>query len=136
MDPKRARVLVVDDAAHHLTDALSDTLVRHEVDFARDAFDAVYLIDCATEPYDVIFCDLARGDLPGPELWAYLSITRAGAAERMVFVASSPLRPETRRFLARTGNPCVELPQRPPATRNSVRMGRRGPKAVARETLM
>jgi hypothetical protein len=123
MDRKRTHVLVVDDAADGLTRALSDSLALHEVEVARDAFEAIYRIDCATRPYDVIFCDLARGDIPGPELWSYLSITRAEAARRMVFVASGPLRPETRRFLARTGNPYVELPRGPTGTRHTVFVG-------------
>ena len=68
LERKRARVLVIDDAAHHLTDALSDSLSGHDVDVAGDAVEAIYRIDCETGAYSVIFCDLARGDLPGPEL--------------------------------------------------------------------
>jgi hypothetical protein len=90
--------------------ALGGALARHEVHFARDAFDAIYRIDSAARPYDVIFCDLARGDLPGPELWGYLSISRSSAAKRMIFVASGPLGPETRKFLTGVPNVCIDLP--------------------------
>ncbi len=106
----RAHVLVVDDRVCTLARALRPALVRHDVEFARDAFDAIYRIDCATRPHDLIFCDLTRGDMPGPELWAYLSMTRKSAAERMVFLASTPLCSETEAFLARVPNLCVLLP--------------------------
>lgn len=114
MNPRRARILVVDNSGS-LSLALEPAFTRHEVDIARDAFDAIYRIDCAARPYDVLLCDLARGDVPGPELWAYLSIGRKDAAERMVFVASAPLGPEARAFLARVPNPCLELPVDPEA---------------------
>jgi hypothetical protein len=117
MDTGRPHVLVVDDADGHLTGALARSLAGYDVDVTRDAFDAIYCIDGASRPYELIFCDLARGDLPGPELWAYLSITRSQAAARMVFVASGSLRPETIDFLAKTTNPFVQLPLRPVVAR-------------------
>jgi hypothetical protein len=86
-------------------------LIRdHDVELAHDAFDAIYRVDCAAQAHDLILCDLARGDLAGPELWAYLSITRRDAAERMIFVASTPLQSEAAAFLGRVSNLCVELP--------------------------
>ncbi len=110
MPHRRARVLFVDDSQCTLSFAFRRMLNRHDVDVAQDAFEAIYRIDCAPHPYDVILCDLARGDLPGPELWAYLSLGRKHAAERMVFVASAPLPPETHAFVARIPNPCIDLP--------------------------
>jgi CheY-like chemotaxis protein len=107
---RRARVLVVDDPKRALSAALDRALLRHQVDAAHSALDAIYRIDCARLPYDVVLCDVVRGDLPGPELWAFLSINRKRAAERMVFVASTPLAPEARAFLDRVANPCVWLP--------------------------
>jgi hypothetical protein len=107
---RRARVLVVDDLEHTLSIALDGALARHQVDVAKDAIDAIYRIDCSSRPYDFVLCDIARGDLPGPEMWAYLSISRRRMAERMVFVASTVLSPDTRRFLDRVPNPCVWLP--------------------------
>ncbi|HEY2515465.1 MAG TPA: hypothetical protein VGI39_31575 [Polyangiaceae bacterium] len=82
-----------------------------EVEIARDAFDAIDRIDCASAPYSAIFCDIDRADLPGPELWAYLSISRADAAARMVFVASAPPSLATQAFLDRVPNACVHLPE-------------------------
>jgi DNA-binding NtrC family response regulator len=114
MTPRRARILVVDTSGN-LSLALEPALARHEAHFARDAFDAIYRIDCATHRYDIVICDLARGDVPGPELWAYLSISRTDAARRMVFVASAPLESEAKAFLARVPNICVELPADPDA---------------------
>src|SRR5208283_3313794 len=101
MPMRRARVLVVDDPKRALSAALDRALLRHQVDAAHSALDAIYCIDCARLPYDVVLCDVVRGDLPGPELWAFLSINRKRAAERMVFVASTPLAPEARAFLDR-----------------------------------
>jgi hypothetical protein len=115
MSHRRARILIVDHPRGALSLTLEHALARHDVESARDAFDAIYRIDCAVHPHDLIFCDLARGDLPGPELWAYLSLGRKSAAGRIVFVASAPLRPETTAFLARVPNLCVELPVDPEA---------------------
>ncbi len=103
----RARVLVVDDGTGGLSRALGDALVGHEVEVVSDAIEAIYAIDAA--PFDVIFCDL-RGDVPGPELWAYLSLDRTHDARRIVFVATEPLTAEALEFLERVPNPCVELP--------------------------
>jgi DNA-binding NarL/FixJ family response regulator len=105
-----ARVLLVDDLDRTLSSALADALGEHEVETANDAFDAIYRIDCADDPPDAIVCDLSRGDMPGPELWSYLSLTRRQAADRMVFVASGPLTNEARTFLRCVPNPCIELP--------------------------
>ena len=115
MNHRRARILVVDHPQGALSLTLEHALARHDVEAARDAFDAIYRIDCAAHPHDLIFCDLARGDLPGPELWAYLSLSRKSAAGRIVFVASAPLTLETKAFLARVPNLCVELPVDPEA---------------------
>ena len=115
MKRRRARILVVDHPQGTLPLALEPVLARHEADFARDAFDAIYRIDRAARPYDIVLCDLACGDVPGPELWAYLSISRRDAAERMVFVASAPLWSDARAFLARVPNLCVQLPVDPDA---------------------
>lgn len=90
--------------------ALGERVAAVEVDVARDAFDAIDRIDCASSPYGAIFCDIDRPDLPGPELWAYLSISRADAAARMVFVASGPPSLATQAFLDQVPNPCVHLP--------------------------
>lgn len=106
-----ARVLVVDDREGTLSRALTGVLACHEVERARDAVEAIHRIDCAAHrPFDLIFCDLVRGDLPGPELWAYLSQNRKMAAKSIVFVASRPLKPKMRAFLATLPNVCVELP--------------------------
>ena len=113
MTRPRSRVLIVDDPDGRLSRGLRPALALHEVDVAHDAFDTIYRIDCAHPLYDLIFCDLARGDVPGPELWAYLSLRRRDAAERMVFVASGPLEANARAFLAGVPNARVELPLRP-----------------------
>jgi hypothetical protein len=113
MRMRQARILVVDDPEHTLSAALDGALARHQVDVAKDPVDTLYRIDCASPPYDVVFCDVARGDLPGPELWAYLWNGRKGAAERIVFIASTPLAAEVRAFLDRVPNPCVWLPTDP-----------------------
>jgi CheY-like chemotaxis protein len=115
MNHRRARILVVDPPQGTLSLALDTALARHEVDRSRDAVDAIYRLDSAARPYDLIFCDLARGDVPGAELWAYLSLGRRDAAERIVFVASAPLQSESKAFLARVPNLCVQLPVDPEA---------------------
>jgi hypothetical protein len=103
------RALVVDGPHGALSSALHRGHV-HDLDFARDLVEALDRIDSAVPPYDLIFCDLTSGEVPGPELWALLSIRRKVAASRVVFVATAPVNPSLRDFLARVPNVCVELP--------------------------
>ena len=106
-----ARLLVIDDREETLRRALGPALAHHDVETVHDAVGALYCIDGeAHRPFDAILCDLGRGDLAGPELWAFLSITRKSAAARMVFVASEPLKPQTQAFLAAVPNTWVKLP--------------------------
>ncbi len=110
MPARTLRILVVDSRDRSLSSNLGDALDGHAVEAARDAFEAIYRIDGEGPEYDLIFCDLTSAELPGPELWAYLSITRPEAAARMVFVASAPRSVDTLQFLDRVPNPCVSLP--------------------------
>jgi hypothetical protein len=112
MHDRRARVLVVDNAEGNLSARLAEGLARHDVEFARDALDAIRRIDLSGRPHDIIFCDLASKDRPGSGavLWAYLALLRPPAAARMVFVASTPLPSETTAFVQCVPNPCVDLP--------------------------
>jgi DNA-binding NtrC family response regulator len=110
MHNRQARVLLVENSKQTLALALERALVRHEVEVARGAFDALYRIDCQGPPYDVIFCDLASNHLSGPELWAFLSLRRPTTARRLVFVASGRLSSKTAAFLDCIPNPCVRLP--------------------------
>lgn len=128
MHDRRALVLIVDNAEGTLPILLAEGLARHDVEFARNAFDAICRINCSGRPHDVIFCDLASKD-PGPGLWAYLALLRPPAAERMVFVASTPLPSETTAFVQCIPNPCVDLPVDPEALDALVnrRAGPRGP---------
>jgi hypothetical protein len=115
MKARRAKVLLVDDSQGFLSAALAGALSGCEIEIARDAFDAIYRVDCADRPHDAIFCDVSRSDIPAPELFSYLSLTRSEAAQRMIFVASGPLEPETRAFLDRVRRPLVALPAAPEA---------------------
>jgi hypothetical protein len=108
MHHRRARVLVVDNVEGYLSSRLAAGFALHDVEFTRDRFDAIRRIDRAGSPHDIIFCDLASKDPPG--LWAYLALVRAPAAERMVFVASTPLPSETAAFVQCIPNLCVDLP--------------------------
>jgi hypothetical protein len=67
-------------------------------------------IDSTNDLFNVILCDATRGEITGPELWAYLSRHRQAAAKRLVFVSSGPVPPDTRAFLARVPNAWLELP--------------------------
>ena len=105
-----SRVLVVDDADGPLSVGLAPSLARYAVDFARDPVSVLHHIDWATVPHALIFCDMTRGDIPGPELWAYLSIRRRDAADRLAFVASTRLRPPALAFLSLVPNVRLALP--------------------------
>ncbi len=107
----RTRVLVVDDDEGSLSRALAPELAGHTVTTAHDVVEAIHHINCAVgNPFDIIFCDVACGDVTGPELWAYLSQNRKNAAQRMVFVAREPVPLPTRAFLAAVPNAWVQLP--------------------------
>jgi hypothetical protein len=101
---------VIDDPDALLSGALHGALARCDVEIARDVFDAIDRIECNDDPYVAIFCDLARSDLPGPELWSYLAAVHPDAAARIVFVASGPVPPQTRSFLHQVPNPFLALP--------------------------
>ncbi len=113
MTRRPSRILIVDDPEGRLSRSLVPALAPHKVDVARDALDTIDRIDSAGRPYDLIFCDLERGDVPGPELWAYLSLRRREAADRIIFVASGPQATKAKAFLARIPNPRIELPVDP-----------------------
>lgn len=110
MYDRRGRVLIVDNSDGTLCSALEPGLAAHDVEVVRDGLDAIHRIDCAHRAHDVIFCDLACEPVPGPELWAFLGLSRSTAAERVVFIASTPIRAETVAFLERIRNPCLTLP--------------------------
>jgi CheY-like chemotaxis protein len=110
MPERRGRVLVVDNPERTVIHALRAALAGHDVEVVCDALEAIYRIDCAEGSHDVVFCDLECDQLSGPELWTFLAQRRGRVAERMVFVASSPPRPETHAFLARVPNPWIHLP--------------------------
>jgi DNA-binding NtrC family response regulator len=113
MHNRQARVLIVENSRQTLARALQSALIRHEVQVARGAFDALNRIDCEGSPYEVVFCDLsdrACNDLAAPELWASLSLRRATVARRMVFLASGRLSSKASAFLDRIPDPCVALP--------------------------
>jgi len=112
MQARRARVLIVDDSDHSLSPALEPGLLRHDLEIAAGAPDAIRRIDCAARcPHDVILCDPTIGDdLPGLDLWAYLTLNRTAVAHRRVFVTSPRLPPRRRVFLSRIPNLCIERP--------------------------
>jgi hypothetical protein len=104
------RFLVVDRAHGPLAYALAPAMSRHDVDFARDAVEVIHKIDCADPGYDLVLSDAVLGELPGPELRAYLALTRRRAAESVVYVISAPLSPQRRALVQRVPSMCVALP--------------------------
>jgi CheY-like chemotaxis protein len=125
----RARVLVVDDPEGTLSRTLDTVLAHHEVETSHDVVDALCRIDSTNSHFNVIFCDATRGEITGPELWAYLSRHRQAAAKRLVFVSTGPVPPDTRAFLARVPNAWLELPSDNDALRTLI--ARRAASALA-----
>jgi CheY-like chemotaxis protein len=95
----------VDDASC----ALARVLAAHDVESAPDAFAAIHRLEEADRPFDVILCDVTTEKLPGPELWAYLSVDSGHLAERIVFIGARALPAQTAAFLERVPNPYVDL---------------------------
>jgi hypothetical protein len=88
---------------------LGELVRRDDVDVAVDALRAVSAIDSAVAAHRAILWFFSDGDEPGPELWTYLAMGNARAIERLVFVATPPLCPESRAFLQQLSIPWIDL---------------------------
>ena len=109
--PSGTRALVVEDEVA-LGEAVADALKDEGflVDRAADGDEALGLI--ATQPYDVIICDLKMPKLDGPAFFRKLSMAMPQLARRVVFMTGDVAGTEAERFLEECGCRWVAKPFR------------------------
>ena len=104
----RARILVVDDEPVVL-ELLSDLLGgSHAVDTATNGREGLAMAE--ETAYDVIFLDIRMPDLNGRQMYEALLATRPSLADRVIFTTGDTVQEETRRFIERSGQPCLGKP--------------------------
>jgi len=103
------RILAIDDEAV-LLDLLVDALGRegHRVDTAGSAREALQKIE--GDPYDILVCDLKMPEMDGRQLYEILQGRRPEMIERIIFASGDTIHPDTRRFIERSGRPCIDKP--------------------------
>ncbi len=105
------RVLVVDDDPF-VARAVSRLLrAQHSVTLASGGAEALELI--ATQPFDVVFCDVMMPAMTGMELFQAVRARVPELAERFVFITGGAFTPEARQFLAETDTLCLQKPFSP-----------------------
>jgi two-component system NtrC family sensor kinase len=109
--PSGTRALVVEDEVA-LGEAVADALKDEGflVDRAADGDEALGLV--ATQPYDVIVCDLKMPKLDGPAFFRKLSLAMPQLARRVVFMTGDVAGTEAEQFLEESGCRWVAKPFR------------------------
>jgi signal transduction histidine kinase len=116
--PRRARVLVIDDEP-----ALCQIVYRvlspeHDVVIAKDARAALQLL--ATDPIDVVLCDLMMPEMSGMEFHARLSETAPEIADRVLFLTGGAFSTRAAQFLDSVKNTRLDKPFDPAVLRKAV----------------
>jgi PAS domain S-box-containing protein len=107
-NPKRARVLVVDDELP-IANTLRELLAPdHEVVAATNAREALTAI--ARSDFDVVLCDLIMPGMNGIELYERLRADRPGLERRIVFMTGGAFTASAAEFLASVDNRRIEKP--------------------------
>ena len=109
IDPRRARLLVVDDEPQ-----IGNTLrllldPDHEVVPVTSAREALERIK-QDRGFDIIFCDLMMPELSGTDFYKQLSTSAPELLDRLVFMTGGVFSTRTNAFLERLPNPCIEKP--------------------------
>lgn len=100
---KGKRILVVEDEESIV--ALLRRILEekgHQVDTASSGEEALEMI--ADSEYDLVISDLKMPGMGGYRLYEHLMATHPKLGQRMVFITGDMASPETRAFLAKTGN--------------------------------
>jgi signal transduction histidine kinase len=106
---RRGRVLVVDDDAI-VGRAVARVLERdNDVVTLDDPAEALRRLS-AHERFDVVLCDLMMPEMTGMELYDRVCEAAPEQAARVVFLTGGVFTAQSRAFLARVANPCLEKP--------------------------
>ena len=105
------RILVVDDEPvilDLLVDALSGG--RHAIDTAGSGGEALRKLERGG--YDLVLLDLKMPDMDGRQVFEAIAARWPQLRGRVVFASGDTVRPETRSFIERSGQPCIDKPFR------------------------
>ncbi len=106
---RRGRVLIVDDE-ERLGRTIQRILAKdHDVTVTTGARDALAQL-AASEPFDVILCDLMMPEMTGMDLHRELSRIAPEQADRMIFVTGGAFTADARQFLTQTPREHLEKP--------------------------
>lgn len=106
---RRARLLVVDDE-ENVARAIRRVLAsEHDVATVTGGAEALRLLK-ASEPFDVILCDLMMPDVSGMALYNDLAQTAPDLTKRIIFMTGGIFTSAARAFLDRVANPRIEKP--------------------------
>lgn len=109
VEPRRARVLVVDDDPGVANTLRAMLEAHHEVKSVESGREALKIL-MSDEEFDVVFCDLVMPEINGIDLYCALELNRPHKAERVVFMTGGVFTTEAQRFLAEVKNRRIEKP--------------------------
>jgi PAS domain S-box-containing protein len=107
-DPRRARILLVDDEASFGRALAAALEGEHDVVTVTSGQGALDLL-AVDQAFDVVLCDLTMPDLSGMMVWERVKDSRPPLADRFVFVTGGAYTPEASAFLS-AGRPHLEKP--------------------------
>jgi len=108
-EPRRARVLVVDDDPGVANTLRAMLEAHHEVKSVESGREALKIL-MRDEEFDVVFCDLVMPELSGIDLYYALELNRPHTAARVVFMTGGVFTAEAQQFLAEVKNRRIEKP--------------------------
>lgn len=108
-EPRRARVLVIDDDPGVANTLRAMLEAHHEVKSVESGREALKIL-MGDEEFDVVFCDLVMPELSGIDLYSALELNRPHKAARVVFMTGGVFTAEAQRFLAEVKNRRIEKP--------------------------
>lgn len=109
LQPRRARILLVDDEAS-LRSLLSQILGgEHEVRAVGSGAEVLELLRRG-DRYDVILCDLMMPEMSGIDLFEAIEALDVAQARRVIFLTGGAFTPRAQDFMARVDNLRLEKP--------------------------
>jgi PAS domain S-box-containing protein len=119
-EPRRTRLLIIEDEAMLLEAFQAGLSKEHEVHGARDGREALQRFRDG-ERYEAILCDLMMPGMTGMEVHEQLDRIAPEQANRMIFMTGGTFTAAATEFLARVPNPCLSKPISMRTLRDAVR---------------